>query len=215
MSKNWIYSWQSCFSKIHPQFFQLGKLCEDHGCNYHWTSGQKNTSHQKWQENRLQYQTTYHPLSLVYRQVLLHHPHLHSPTSSSQDTVTTTEKWEYECGGTGKPVAWTSRNRKTQIKTMTTKNYRVTSCKVGQIGYRSSGMDWWMKVFQNTETLPFLLMNSLQSREQKVVSGKHSILTHFPKDRNCDICLRTKSTRSFLQKTCWQQSCPDRKLLVI
>ena len=32
--------------------------------------------HQKWQENRLQYQTTYHPLSLVYRQVLLHHPHL-------------------------------------------------------------------------------------------------------------------------------------------
>ena len=29
----------------------------------------------------------------------------------------------------------------------------------------------------------------------KVVSGKHSIFTHFPKDRNCDICLRTKITR--------------------
>ena len=23
-------------------------------------------------------------------------------------------------------------------------------------------------------------------------SGKHSVFTHFPKDRNCDICLRTK-----------------------
>ena len=28
----------------------------------------------------------------------------------------------------------------------------------------------------------------------KVVSGKYSIFAHFPKDRNCDICLRTKIT---------------------
>ena len=30
----------------------------------------------------------------------------------------------------------------------------------------------------------------------KVVSGKHRIFTHFPKDRNCDLCLRTKITRA-------------------
>ena len=30
---------------------------------------------------------------------------------------------------------------------------------------------------------------------RKVVSGKHSICTHFPKDRNCEICQRTKITR--------------------
>ena len=32
----------------------------------------------------------------------------------------------------------------------------------------------------------------------KVVSGsgKHSIFSHFPKDRNCDICLRTQITRA-------------------
>ena len=30
----------------------------------------------------------------------------------------------------------------------------------------------------------------------KVVSGKHNIFTHFPKDQNCDICLRTKITRA-------------------
>ena len=29
-----------------------------------------------------------------------------------------------------------------------------------------------------------------------MVSGKHSIFTHFPKDRNCDICKRTKITRA-------------------
>ena len=30
----------------------------------------------------------------------------------------------------------------------------------------------------------------------KVVSSKHSISIHFPKDRNCDVCLRTKIPRA-------------------
>ena len=30
----------------------------------------------------------------------------------------------------------------------------------------------------------------------KVVSGKHSMNTHFPKDRNCDICMKTNITRT-------------------
>ena len=34
-------------------------------------------------------------------------------------------------------------------------------------------------------------------------SGKHSVHTHFPKDPNCDICLKTKSNKGFLQMTCW------------
>ena len=29
-----------------------------------------------------------------------------------------------------------------------------------------------------------------------MVPSKHNIFTHFPKDRNCDICLRTKITRA-------------------
>ena len=35
----------------------------------------------------------------------------------------------------------------------------------------------------------------------KVVSGKHSFVTHFLKDRNCEFCKRTKITRAPLQKT--------------
>ena len=31
---------------------------------------------------------------------------------------------------------------------------------------------------------------------REVVWGKHSIYTHFPKDRNCEICKRTKMTRA-------------------
>ena len=41
--------------------------------------------------------------------------------------------------------------------------------------------------------------SSLESASEprgKVVSGKHRIITHFPKDRNCDICMRTKITRA-------------------
>ena len=34
----------------------------------------------------------------------------------------------------------------------------------------------------------------------KAVSGKHSIFTHFPKDRNCDICLRSRITRAPFRK---------------
>ena len=31
-------------------------------------------------------------------------------------------------------------------------------------------------------------------------SGKHSIYTHFPKDPNCNICLKTKITRTYCRR---------------
>ena len=34
--------------------------------------------------------------------------------------------------------------------------------------------------------------------------GKHSILSHFPKDRNCEIFQRTKITKGPVQKTHWR-----------
>ena len=34
--------------------------------------------------------------------------------------------------------------------------------------------------------------------------GKHSVYTHFSKDRNCEICKRTKITRALMQKTQWR-----------
>ena len=32
--------------------------------------------------------------------------------------------------------------------------------------------------------------------KRREVLGKHSVYTHFPKDRNCEICKRTKITRA-------------------
>ena len=56
-------------------------------------------------------------------------------------------------------------------------------------------MDWQMKVFQNIETSPVLLMNYLWRSEQKCYRVRTPFFTHFPKDGNCDIC-RTKITRA-------------------
>ena len=80
-----------------------------------------------------------------------------------------------------------------------TKNYRVMSCKVCLIGFRSSSMVWQTKVFQNIETLLVLLMNYIWSREQKWYRLSTTFF-HFPKDRNCDICMRTKITRTPCRK---------------
>ena len=49
---------------------------------------------------------------------------------------------------------------------------------------------------QDTETLQVLLVNYLQSRELKWKKGEQNIFTHFPKDSNCDFCMKTKRSRA-------------------
>ena len=57
-----------------------------------------------------------------------------------------------------------------------------------------------MIVSQNTETLPSSSHEFASERRAKLVSGKHGIFSHFPKDRNCDICLRNEITRAPCRK---------------
>ena len=75
---------------------------------------------------------------------------------------------------------------------------RATCCLPTQVEQNSEKI-WWMMKFQNMETLtPVPLMKHLQrtySRDVRIW-GKHSVYTHFPKDRNCEICKRTKITRA-------------------
>ena len=65
-------------------------------------------------------------------------------------------------------------------------------------GYRISKRIWWIRMSNHNNTIPALLMNYQCSREQKWNRVWVSIVffTHFPKDRNCDMCLRTKITRA-------------------
>ena len=41
--------------------------------------------------------------------------------------------------------------------------------------------------------------------------GKHSVYTHFPKDRNCEVCQRTKNHKGPVQKTHWRSRTSCRK----
>ena len=40
--------------------------------------------------------------------------------------------------------------------------------------------------------------------------GKHSVYTHFPKDRNCEICKRTKITRAPCRRQQWRSRAVPR-----
>ena len=55
--------------------------------------------------------------------------------------------------------------------------------------------------------------NSDLERPAKVVSRKHSFFffSHFPNDRNCDVCKRTKNYKGALQETHWWRSTSFRK----
>ena len=126
--------------------------------------------------------TTYPSLSLVYRQVFSTSSSPTSPTSSSQETVTPTEQ----------PASTGSENMSEEVQ-----------------GNLSHDLPEWLQEFRHglvDESVPEHRDASNSSHElsseprAKVVSGKHSIFTHFPKDRNCDICLRTKITRASCRK---------------
>ena len=65
-------------------------------------------------------------------------------------------------------------------------------------GNSSHDLSEWLEKFKDNladESVPEHRDASSSSHElpseprAKVVSGKHSIFTHLPKDRNCDICL--------------------------
>ena len=56
--------------------------------------------------------------------------------------------------------------------------------------------------------------DSGSERPPKVVSKsrKRSIYTHFPKDRNCEVCLREQDDKGSLQKTNWRSSTSSSKV---
>ena len=76
-------------------------------------------------------------------------------------------------------------------------------------GNLSHDLPEWLQEFRHglvDESVPERRDASSSSHELptelrvKVVSGKHCTFTHFPKDRNCDICLSTKITRASCRK---------------
>ena len=160
-----------------PTVLSLGKLCEDQ-FYHHWTSGQK--PHLIKKGRKIECNTANYVPFIV--------PGLStsssssssptSPTSSSQEAVTPTEH----------PAPTRSESMSEEVR-----------------GNSSHDLLDWLEEFKDNlvdESVPEHRDASSSSHElpseprAKVVSGKHSFFTHFQKDRNCDICLRTKITRA-------------------
>ena len=115
-----------------PAVLSLGKLCEDHGYNYHWTS-ENHISPKMAGESIAKNRTTFH--SLVPGLSTSSSTSLSPPssTSSRQDSVIGTENPATERSGS--MSAELRRNplqnpvgTETQIKIKTTKKYEVECC---------------------------------------------------------------------------------------
>ena len=166
-----------------PAVFSLEKLCEDHGYNNQWTSGQKPHLIKKWQENQLQHSelcTLPCPWSIdkFFNLIFIY--------SSSQETVTSSQH----------PASTRSESvsEEVQVKMTTTRKCEETCRMICQSGWRSSGTVWEMSVFQNIETLPVLLMTYVWSREPKWYRVNTTFLLTSRKIGITKSVLRTKIT---------------------
>ena len=119
------------------------------------------------------------------------------------------KKWEYEWHSMGKSVVWPCRIRKN------TDNVSVRENPLRDV------QEWlheFTKHFVDKSVPAQRNAPASSSRESvsesrgRVISDKHSTHTHFPKDRNYDIWVRSKITRNSLQKTHWHSRTTSRKI---
>ena len=87
-----------------------------------------------------------------------------------------------------------------QIKMQTTKEYGETRCVICQNGKTSCQQILWTKEFPHKDAPASSSRESASEPLRKVVSGKHSIYTYFQRDRDFDICMKTKMTGTLSRK---------------
>ena len=206
-----------------PAVLSLGRLCEDHGYTYHWTSGQKPhlIRNGKRIDCKISNSVPFVVLGLSASSSSTT-PSPTSPSSSSQDSVFDVNRY------TGSPVPARSGSTSEELRghplhesTETEHKNKNGHSEEVQRNFSHELNDWLQEFRENlvdesTSTEPWRNPEqgsqdtSKSSHELPMEpwakvepgSGKHSENTHFPKDPNCDICLKTK-IEGFLQKTYW------------
>ena len=161
-----------------PAVLSLGNLCEDHGYNYHWTSGQK-------------------PLLIKNGRKIDCHTANYVPFVVPSLSTSSSSSFS--------PTSPTSSSQEAVIRIQHPASTRCEFMSEEVRGDSSRGLPEWPEEFWENladESVREHRDTSSSCHElpseprAKVVSGKHSIFTHFPKDRNCDFCLRNKITRA-------------------
>ena len=192
MSKNWIDLWQYSFSKIH---LSLGKLCEDHGYSFEWTSGQKPQTHQRWQTGKMQHgelRTNRCPW-FIDKLLNLSNTYISNISLAGSKASRFDKKWEYEL-----PSHEPAENEKKKGDIETVRRNPLRDLPEWLEEFTENLVDESVPVHRDaTATSSRESASELRTR---VVSGKRSIYTHFPKDKNCEFCMRTKITRAPCRK---------------
>ena len=200
-----------------PAVLSLVKLCEDHGYTYLWTSGQK--QHLIRNGKRIDCNISNFVPSVVPGLSASSSSTTPSPTcpsSSSQDSVCDINRY------TENPVPERSGSMSEELRgdplhefTETENQNKNEEREEVQRDISHELPDWLQEFIENfvdesTSTEPWRNPEqgspdaSKSSHElpmeprAKVEPGssKHSVLTHFPKDPNCDFCLKTKITKA-------------------
>ena len=201
-----------------PAVLPLGKLCEDHGYTYHWTSSQK--PHLTKNGKRIDCN--------ISNDVPFEVPGL-STSSSTSSSPTSTSSSQDSVMGKANPATERSGSMSAELrgnlmhKPTETENKNKNEGREELRGGILHDLTDWLQGFRENlvdESVPLEPRGNLSHEHRDTSSsshelpmespskvdpgsGKPSIYTHFPKDPNCDICLKTKITRGFLQKTCW------------
>ena len=206
-----------------PAVFSLGQFCDEHGYSYEWINGQK--PHLIKNGIRIQCNTeNFVPIvipglststssslpsstSMTPSRQEIDHPTSSSSSSTSPPMTSSTVSSESvarqergdPCSSDISEELFT-KPTKNQIKTKNHDVERSDPC--------HSDIPEWLQEFRENLVDDRVLEHrdshassshgsSLEPLPARSVDlGKHSVYTHFPKDRNCEICQRTKITRA-------------------
>ena len=185
-----------------PSVLSLRKLCEDDGYSYHWTSGQK--PHLTKKGKRIHCSVSNYVPFVVpgWSTSSSTMPTLTSSSSSSQDSVFDTSRY------TENPVPERSGSMSEELRGnplhKPTETEEVQSDLLHDLPdclqkFRENLVDESSPSDPRWNLAPMDQGTSSSSHSRAKVepgSGKQSVYTHFPKDPNCDICLKRKIMRA-------------------
>ena len=200
MSRNWTFLTLKILEDT-PAVLSLGKLCEDHGYSYEWTSGQKPCLIKHG--IRIQCNTE------IYVPIFFPGLSTTSSSSSSSGTTPPTSSLQEGTGSTQIPAPIECESADDKERGNPSRNPIKNQKQIKKEDHEkelgnpsSSEIPEWLQEFLVDERVKRRDSHASSCREtslepqRRMVPGNHSIYTHFPKHRNCEICRRTKIIRS-------------------
>ena len=209
MSKSWILLTVKVYENT-PAVLSLGKFCGEKGHPYEWINGQK--PHLIKNGIRIICNTENFVPIVV--------PGLPSSSSGSSSTSKTPSKQESHSSSSCSPTVSEIQIREREdapnsdispvpvSTSVDDRSGQLDETTIERGNSLNSEIPEWLQEFSEIlvdDEIPVQGGSHASSSHEVSLepttkrredSGKHSVYTHFPKDRNCEICKRTKITRA-------------------